>query len=213
MRSFLVNLDTGEVLGPAPLGRRLRVGSIKRAVSPAAVGRLWEDQPFAVVGSERDASLPAGHRATGETASYDGEAGLVVVASTSEAVPIAEQQLAKAAAIRAEGARRLNEITAAYTPEERDTWAQQAREADAYGVSADAADAPMLAAMATARGITLAAMVGRVDAARTAFTAAAGAVLGAQQKLETDVWAIDPEDAGAQAALDGLDPADAGNWP
>lgn len=119
-----------------------------------------------------------------------------------------QQKADKAAIARREGSRRLQAITAAYTPEERDTWAQQAHEADAWSASADADDAPMLAAMATARSITLSVMVGKVNTARAAFTLAAGAVLGAQQALETLI-----ADAADQAALDAIDPTDAAHWP
>lgn len=205
---YLVNLDSGAVLRRVALQGRLDLPETGLTVSPVPVGRLWEDQPYAVVEATLDDSIPAGHRATGQEATWDAESGTVTLAYTTEAVPFAEQQAAKAEAVRAEGASRLNVITASYTPEERDTWAQQAAEADAYGASGVSSDAPMLAAMAAERSITLAEMVEKVNAARSAFTAAAGAVLGAQQKLETDVWA-----AGTQAALDAIDPAAAGNWP
>lgn len=148
---------------------------------------------------ETDAVLPSDKR-------WDTAAQQVRDATAAER--LAEGKATKAALARSEGSRRLQIITADYTPEERDTWAQQAREADAWTASADAADAPMLAAMATTRSITLAEMVGKVNAARAAFTAAAGATLGAQQALETAINA-----AADQAALDAIDPTDPANWP
>lgn len=205
---YLVNLDTGEPVRRVSLNGRLRIPEIGCTISPVPVGLLWEDQPYAVIEAVLDDTVPAGHRITGDSASYDPDTETLTVTYETEAIPLEDQQEAKAAAIRAEGDRRLGLITASYTAKEIATWPQQAVEADAYGASQSADDAPMLAVMAAKRGITLAEMVGRVNAARAVFTAAAGAVLGAQQKLETDVWAAED-----QAALDAIDPADPDNWP
>lgn len=151
-----------------------------------------------------DLTVPAGHRITGTTyAVHDDQ---VVRTYTTEAIPLEELRNAKLAEIRGEGAARLEAISAEYTPEERDTWAQQAREADSF--DGTNATAPMLAEMASRRGFTTQEMVNRVNAARAAFTLAGGAILGAQQALEDAARAA--ADAAALAAIDPLDPT---NWP
>jgi predicted nucleic acid-binding protein len=153
-----------------------------------------------------DLGVPAGHRATG-TAYVVGDEEVTRV-YTTEAIPLAEQRETKLERARAEGAGRLDQLAHDYTPQERDTWAQQAREADAYAASSSDADAPLLAAMAAARGIATQAMVDKVNLARGAFTLAGGAILGAQQALEDAIRA-----AADQAALDAIDPSDAAHWP
>ena len=91
--------------------------------------------------------------------------------------------------IRLEGGKRLEALAAPYGPEERESWATQQREARAWLVDNTAAT-PMLSAMATARGITLAVMVGKVMENVALFEAAAGQILGQQQALLDQVYAV-----------------------
>ena len=87
-----------------------------------------------------------------------------------------------AANIRIEGSHHLLALAAPYSPEERETWIQQQREAEEWLVNNSAA-APMVRAMAAARGITVAELVSRIMENVNLFRAAAGQVLGIQQGL------------------------------
>jgi len=62
--------------------------------------------------------------------------------------------------INHEADRRLSEMAGAYSREERETWHNQVREAQA--VKAGSVDAPMLSILAQAKGVTLEAMADRV---------------------------------------------------
>lgn len=84
--------------------------------------------------------------------------------------------------IRAEGARRLEAVAAAYRPQERETWPEQVREAEAW-IADNSADTPLLDAMTAASGETMAELTGRIMTNRAAFKAAAGAILGAQRAI------------------------------
>jgi hypothetical protein len=94
--------------------------------------------------------------------------------------------------IRQEGARRLLQLVAPYSAEERESWTVQMNEAAAF-LADPAADTPMLTAMATSRGITVADLASRVWENTTLYRQAAGTILGHQQYLldlvasETDI--------------------------
>ncbi len=96
----------------------------------------------------------------------------------SEAQRAIEERL-----VRAEAARRLEALAAGYTREERETWGVQIAEAAAVQAGGDATAAPMLAALAAARGITLAEMAVRVQALSAQLTAATATILAAQATL------------------------------
>lgn len=120
------------------------------------------------------------------------DAGEITIAPWTSP-PVTEAQ------VRAEGARRLGLIASPYAPEERETWHEQVREAEA--VTADpAASTPLLSARAAARGVTAADLAATVLSKRDAYRAAAGAVLGAQDAI----LALDPIPA---------DFADDSRWP
>lgn len=105
--------------------------------------------------------------------------------------------------VRVESARRMAAIVANYTPEERTTWPEQIRQAEAWTAAGGAAvddDAPMLAVIAQARGMTTGQMVARVHAKRTAYAAAVAPILARQQALEAALEAAStPEE---RAAID-----------
>lgn len=84
--------------------------------------------------------------------------------------------------IRAEGSKRLEALAAPYTPQERETWANQQKEAEAWTLDQTVAT-PMVDAMATVRGIDKAAMMGKILENVGLFRAAAGQILGEQQRL------------------------------
>ena len=97
----------------------------------------------------------------------------------------------KADEIRAEGSLQLTNLGGAYLSEERETWYTQKEEAVAF-LADNNAVTPMLTAMATARGITVGDMAGLIQENMTAFTAAAGTILGNQQAALVNIYtAID----------------------
>ncbi len=87
------------------------------------------------------------------------------------------------AQVRGEAARRLEALAAGYTRAERESWPVQIAEAAAVQAGGDATAAPMLAALATARGITLAEMATRVQALSAQLTTATATILAAQATL------------------------------
>jgi hypothetical protein len=84
--------------------------------------------------------------------------------------------------IRDEGAKRLVALATPYTAAERETWATQQREARTW-LADNAASVPMISAMATQRGITVAGLVGKIMENVALFEYASGAILGQQQRL------------------------------
>ena len=72
---------------------------------------------------------------------------------------------------------------------EKATWEAQKSEAAAWNAnnSIDAADIPVLTKIATERGITVAALVGKIDTKVAAFNLACATELAKQQKLEDSV--------------------------
>jgi hypothetical protein len=88
--------------------------------------------------------------------------------------------------VYAEADRRLKALAAAYSPQERETWATQVDEAKA--VKAGATDAPLLSPLAVVRGWTLDEMADRVLLLAAQFAAASGAILAARNSLA----AMDP---------------------
>lgn len=91
------------------------------------------------------------------------------------------------AEIRAEGDRRLKLLASPYMDGERETWANQMKEAEAYLFDPVNTQTPMLSAMAAARGITIPDLVGKVWENVTLFRQASGQILGLQQKLLDDI--------------------------
>jgi hypothetical protein len=85
-------------------------------------------------------------------------------------------------AVRAEGARRLTQTFTVYTQEERETWAAQVAEADAYQAD-NAASVPFLDAFAGSRSITVAQAATIILANSAQYKAAAGAIIGAQSAI------------------------------
>ena len=150
--------------------------------------------------------------------------GYVVVDAPAEPEPplVAVSSLIarKRRQIHDEARRRRDLLAPHYPQHEIDTWDQQRREAVAYQGDPSIADTPLLTAMATARGMTVAALAARVLTKAQAFAQAGGAILGAQQALEDQLQAIMTDRAGgtitedeARAALAAIDPTDPGVWP
>lgn len=73
---------------------------------------------------------------------------------------------------------------------EKDSWEEQKREADAYTLD-NSASCPLLQNLATARGITLAEMVAKVNAAVAAYNTQLNQLLANKQSLEAEVKACE----------------------
>ena len=101
---------------------------------------------------------------------------------------------AKLTEINAECQKAVAALAADYPDSEVQSWPQQVKEATA--LSADPqADAPLLTAIATARGLPVAELASRVLGKMNAYAAASGALIGRRQAAEDliDVAAT-PED-------------------
>ena len=142
-------------------------------------------------------TIPAGQEAV-----WRGAQWVLVQKDLAEAQDIS----AKEAAIRAEGAARLLAIAGTYQGPERETWAIQAREAREW-LADNTVATPMLSAIAAGRGIDMQTMVDMVMGNVTAFEAASGAILGQQQALLDQLWALAADPAAT------LDQLAAVRWP
>jgi hypothetical protein len=91
--------------------------------------------------------------------------------------------------VRQKYAAKMDAVATPYTRTEQMTWDQQEKEARAYQAD-PAAAVPMLAALAAARGIALADLVGKIIAKADLYAAAIGAILGEQQWREDQIEAI-----------------------
>lgn len=96
--------------------------------------------------------------------------------------------------IRAEGGKRLKMLAAPYGSEERESWATQQREARAW-LADNTAPIPMITAMAEARNITVAEMVGKIMENVALFETMAGSILGTQQHLLDLIYSATTYDA------------------
>ena len=70
-----------------------------------------------------------------------------------------------------------------YPEREIQSWPQQVKEAEALATNPEA-DAPLLSALAAARGVDRTDLGARVLAKASAYAAASGAIIGARQRLE-----------------------------
>jgi hypothetical protein len=77
----------------------------------------------------------------------------------------------------------LATVKTSYPQGEVESWPQQVKEAEALAVDPQAA-APLLSAIATYRGLTVADLAARVSAKASAYAAASGAIIGKRQALE-----------------------------
>ena len=91
-----------------------------------------------------------------------------------------EEKEAQKEEIRNRYAAQMATIASPYKPEERETWFTQLKEADEW-LANNTAPTPMLTAMATVRGITVAEMVTKVKENDALFRQAIGTILGQQQ--------------------------------
>jgi hypothetical protein len=83
-----------------------------------------------------------------------------------------------------------DQVVAAISPGEMASWSIKRAEAIAYAQSGNPADAPMLSAEAAVRGITLPAMLVKVQANASSFAAAEAAIGGADGKHRDAIAAL-----------------------
>ncbi|MEI7671018.1 MAG: hypothetical protein WCK00_02775 [Deltaproteobacteria bacterium] len=88
----------------------------------------------------------------------------------------------------------LSAIVQTYPAGEISSWAQQVKEAEALATNPDA-DAPLLTAIAAARGITVSELAGKVITKAGAYAVAAGQTIGKRQALETAIEAAETAEA------------------
>jgi cell pole-organizing protein PopZ len=128
----------------------------------------------------------------GETwEAWHGKPAFIVDGALSETAPVrvptlSDVKAAKLAELSAACSARMAAIKSGYPAEEVQSWDKQESEARAYIVSSSAAT-PLLSALATARGITLADLASRVIAKADLFAAASGAIIGKRQRYEDQV--------------------------
>lgn len=108
--------------------------------------------------------------------------------------------------VNAGAALALSLLSAAYPDGEVQSWAQQTREADAL-VADPRVPAPLLSAIAAARGLVVTDLAARVLAKVQAYAVASGQIIGQRQALEDAISAVD------LAAPDAADQLAAIQWP
>ena len=116
------------------------------------------------------------------------------ILEASDAAILNAAKAAKLTEINAECQKAVAALAADYPDSEVQSWPQQVKEATA--LSADPqADAPLLTAIATARGLPVAELASRVMGKMNAYAGASGALIGRRQAAEDliDVAAT-PED-------------------
>lgn len=141
-------------------------------------------EPDPPAGYGREVCRPADYsqyaaEASRRTRVYEDNYGVAKSSDLFAACPQVREQKGKE--IRSEGARRLAALTP-YLPEERDTWPQQQAEAKEWR-SNSACPCAMIRKIAEVRGITVEGLVGKIEQNIALYPAAAGAILGQQQKL------------------------------
>lgn len=100
----------------------------------------------------------------------------------------------KEQAIRLEGGQRLKALATPYGPEEREGWESQKQQARTW-LADPTTPTPTITAMATARGITIEAMVTKIMENVVLYETAYGQIVGEQQRLLDLVYAATDYDA------------------
>ncbi|MCG9032691.1 hypothetical protein [Laribacter hongkongensis] len=97
-------------------------------------------------------------------------------------------------------------LRANYPDSEVMSWSQQTREADALDANPNATT-PLLTAIATVRGLSIADLAARVRAKTAAYAVASGQIIGQRQALEDALGGIDLKADDAAAKLEAI------QWP
>lgn len=125
------------------------------------------------------------------------------LALSPEPITLAALRASQLADINNHAAAQLATLASNYPDGEVQSWAQQTREAEALAVDPQA-PAPLLTAIAEARGLAVTELASRVLAKVQAYAAASGAIIGRRQALEDAISAVDlgaPDGAEQLAAI------------
>lgn len=117
------------------------------------------------------------------------------ILEASDAAILNAAKAAKLTEINAECQKAVAALAADYPDSEVQSWSQQVKEATALAADAGA-DAPLLTAIATARGLPVAELASRVLDKMNAYAAASGVLIGRRQAAEDAI--------GATASLEDL---------
>ncbi|CAM3835297.1 hypothetical protein [Castellaniella denitrificans] len=117
------------------------------------------------------------------------------ILEASDAAILNAAKAAKLTEINAECQKAVAALAAYYPDSEVQSWPQQVKEATALAADAGA-DAPLLTAIATARGLPVAELASRVLDKMNAYAAASGVLIGRRQAAEDAI--------GATASLEDL---------
>ncbi|ALS62241.1 hypothetical protein [Pandoraea norimbergensis] len=117
------------------------------------------------------------------------------ILEASDAAILNAAKAAKLTEINAECQKAVAALAADYPDSEVQSWPQQVKEATALAADAGA-DAPLLTAIATARGLPVAELASRVLDKMNAYAAASGVLIGRRQAAEDAI--------GATASLEDL---------
>lgn len=146
---------------------------------------LYSTADGSVVTIDAIGQTPAGAGATEvppPTAQHSWQAGVWVIDAAKVAALLERVRVEARARIDAAYTQAINVIAASYPETERNSWAKQEQEARAWMIDNTTA-APLLTAIAAARGTTLADICARVIANADAYAVYAGGVIGKRQAL------------------------------
>ena len=103
---------------------------------------------------------------------------------------LAQAQASKSADVDAQAKTLRDKVVAGYSPGELASWSVKLAEVEKYAVTGLATDAPMLSAEATARGVTLAALISKVQANYATFRAIEAQIAGNSGKHRDAINAL-----------------------
>jgi hypothetical protein len=172
---------------------------------PAVHGHAIPADAVAVSPEEHATLLAA--QARGQIIRPDENGCPVAVTPAAPPAPTrAELYTAKQTEIRDGAESMLTALAAEYAPLERQTWDQQAAEAEALQADADA-PAPLVRAIAVTRGMPVGELAARILANRTAWVAVSGHVVGQRLAYQDALEATRGlDDVQAADAIQGINP-------
>lgn len=157
--------------------------------------------PDLIIRLEDGATIPRSHRWWD-----DYEAWLSEGNTPDPFETLTDLRARKLADINTRASELLATLSANYPGGEVQSWGQQTREAEAVAAE-PTANAPLLTAIAAARGLTVDELASRVRFKIQAYAVASGQIIGQRQALEDALMAVDLQAADAAAQLDAI------TWP
>jgi len=147
--------------------------------------------PDVIVMDQSDYQTLIEARAAGKSADYRDGAILI---TPPPSLTLDQIKAAKQSELAADFAQRMSAVKAGYPNDEIQSWFDQKSEAVAYTAEATAAT-PLLSAMSSARGITVADLAARVITNAVGYAASAGLFIGKRQRYEDAVNAATDAEA------------------